>query len=300
MPANNYLPDVLETTEAERLATGFIFTEGPLWHPGGYWYFVDLRQNKLFRLTPGKEPEVVRNTIGGNGTTFDLQGRLVVCEGDDRRLTRMDADGKVQSLVDNYKGGRFNRPNDVVCHSNGCLYFTDPDKRRPYNEREISGPEGDNNLWDGACIYRLAPDGQLERARALRIPERARAVAGRAHDVCGQHALLAIHPRDQAPCRRHVRSTRRCLRLCSGSISTGTTPTGTIPTGTIPTGTMAPLATAALGNSSRRHLNSWLVLTLWRRATIDTDDPGSSVSATIWRVLGRWRALIRHSQAAAK
>ena len=161
MPKANYLPDVLETTEAERLATGLIFTEGPLWHPNGYWYFVDIRQNKLFRLTPGKEPEVLRNTIGGNGTTFDLQGRLVVCEGDDRRLTQMDADGKVQSLVDNYKGGRFNRPNDVVCHSNGCLYFTDPGKRRPYHEREIPGPEGDNNLWDGACVYRLAPDGSL-------------------------------------------------------------------------------------------------------------------------------------------
>ena len=49
MPAANYLPEVLQTTEAERLATGFIFTEGPLWHPEGYWYFVDLRQNKLFR-----------------------------------------------------------------------------------------------------------------------------------------------------------------------------------------------------------------------------------------------------------
>jgi sugar lactone lactonase YvrE len=58
MPATNYLPDVLETTEAERLATGFIFTEVPLWHPEGYWYFVDIRQNKQFRLTPGKEPEV--------------------------------------------------------------------------------------------------------------------------------------------------------------------------------------------------------------------------------------------------
>src|ERR1700719_3518929 len=62
--------------------------------------------------------------------TFDLLGRLIVCEGDDRRLTRMGLDGKVESLVDNYKGGRFNRPNDVICHSNGCLYFTDPDKRR--------------------------------------------------------------------------------------------------------------------------------------------------------------------------
>src|SRR6202030_131596 len=122
MPIANDLPEVLETTDPERLATGFIFTEGPLWHPDGYWYFVDLRRNQLLRLTPGKAPELVRTTIGGNGTTFDLRGRLIICEGDDRRLTRMDSDGKVESLVDNYQGGRFNRPNDVICHSNGCLY----------------------------------------------------------------------------------------------------------------------------------------------------------------------------------
>jgi hypothetical protein len=48
-------PRVLETTEADRLATGFIFTEGPLWHPDGFWYFVDLRRNHLHRLIPGKE-----------------------------------------------------------------------------------------------------------------------------------------------------------------------------------------------------------------------------------------------------
>jgi gluconolactonase len=161
MPIANDLPEVLETIEPERLATGFIFTEGPLWHPDGWWYFVDLRRNQLLRLTPGKEPELVRTTNGGNGTTFDLQGRLIVCEGDDRRLTRMGPDGKVESLVDNYRRGRFNRPNDVICHSNGCLYFTDPDKRRPYHEREIPGPSGEDNLWDGARVYRLAPDGGL-------------------------------------------------------------------------------------------------------------------------------------------
>ena len=74
MPIANDLPMVLEATEPERLATGFIFTEGPLWHPDGYWYFVDLRRNQLLRLIPGKEPELVRTTIGGNGTTFDLTG----------------------------------------------------------------------------------------------------------------------------------------------------------------------------------------------------------------------------------
>ncbi len=161
MATANYLPDVLETTEAERLATGFVFTEGPVWHPDGFWYFVDIRQNKLFRVTPGKPAELVRETQGGNGVTFDLQGRLINCEGDARRLTAMTADGKVDVLVDRFEGRRFNRPNDVICHSNGTLYFTDPDKRVPYNEREIPGPEGIDDLWDGACIYRLMPDGQL-------------------------------------------------------------------------------------------------------------------------------------------
>jgi gluconolactonase len=161
MPAANYLPEILETTEAERLATGFVFTEGPLWHPYGYYYFVDIRQNKLYRMTPGRAPEVVRETAGGNGTTFDLQGRLILCEGDGRRVIRIGQDGKLETLVDRYQGGRFNRPNDVVCHSDGSLYFTDPDKRVPYTQREIPPPAGTGNLWDGACVYRVAPNGAI-------------------------------------------------------------------------------------------------------------------------------------------
>jgi gluconolactonase len=161
MPAENYLPDVLETVEAERLATGFVFTEGPLWHPDGFYYFVDIRTNRLYRITPGQKAEVVRETAGGNGTTFDLQGRLILCEGGGRRLSRMGRDGKVETVVDRHQGGRFNRPNDAVCRSDGSLYFTDPDKRVPYAEREIPGPAGIDNLWDGACVYRVAPDGAL-------------------------------------------------------------------------------------------------------------------------------------------
>jgi gluconolactonase len=161
MSAENYLPDVLETVEAERLATGFVFTEGPLWHPDGFYYFVDIRTNRLYRITPGQKAEVVRETAGGNGTTFDLQGRVILCEGGGRRVTRMGRDGKVETVVDRHQGGRFNRPNDVVCRSDGSLYFTDPDKRVPYAEREIPGPAGVDNLWDGARVYRVAPDGAL-------------------------------------------------------------------------------------------------------------------------------------------
>jgi gluconolactonase len=161
MAAANYLPEVLETTEAERLATGFIFTEGPLWHPDGYWYFVDLRRNRLHKMKPGQAPELFKETQGGNGTTFDLQGRVVICEGEGRRVLRYGHDGELEVIAERYQGGRFNRPNDVVCRSDGSIYFTDPDKRRPYHEREIPGPAGVDNLWDGACVYRVMPDGAI-------------------------------------------------------------------------------------------------------------------------------------------
>ena len=144
------LAAVLETTQAERLATGFVFTEGPLWHPDGFYYFVDIRRSELYRVTPGQPPELLRSETGeGNGTTFDLQGRLVICEGGHRRVTRWSADGRSEVLVDRYEGKRLNRPNDVVCRSDGSLYFTDPGLRVPLAQREVTY----------AGVYRIAPDG---------------------------------------------------------------------------------------------------------------------------------------------
>jgi gluconolactonase len=144
------LTAILEATEATRLATGFVFTEGPLWHPDGFYYFVDIRRSELHRLTPGKAPELVRaNTGEGNGTTFDLQGRLVICEGGNRRLTRWSAGVRSEVLIDRFEGKRLNRPNDVVCRSDGSLYFTDPGLRVPLPEREVPY----------AGVYRIAPDG---------------------------------------------------------------------------------------------------------------------------------------------
>jgi gluconolactonase len=144
------LAGILEAGEAERLATGFVFTEGPLWHPEGFYYFVDVRASRLYRITPGRAAELLREkTGGGNGTTFDLQGRLVLCEGDNRRVTRITAGGAVEVLVDRYEGKRLNRPNDVVCKSDGSLYFTDPGLRVPLAERELTY----------AGVYRVSPDG---------------------------------------------------------------------------------------------------------------------------------------------
>ena len=146
------LADLLDGGAPERLATGFGFTEGPLWHPDGFYYFVDIRQSRLYRLTPGRAPEVAREETGeGNGTTFDLAGRLVMCEGGHRRVTRTGADGRIEVLVDRYEGKRLNRPNDVVCRSDGSLYFTDPGLRVPLGERELPY----------AGVYRIAPDGAV-------------------------------------------------------------------------------------------------------------------------------------------
>ncbi len=154
----NDLPEILETGEAERQATGYVFTEGPLWHPDGFFYFNDIRPGTLYRLKLGETPEMVRKTNGGNGMTFDLEGRLIHCEGEGKCVTRTALDGRVTTLVDRFEGGRFNRPNDVICHSDGSIYFTDPSLRIPFADREQPGPEGEADVWAGTRVYRMAPD----------------------------------------------------------------------------------------------------------------------------------------------
>ena len=155
------LSRILETRDAEQLATGFGFTEGPLWHPDGHYYFVDIRSSVLYRLTPGQRAEVVRSDTGeGNGTTFDLAGRLVLCEGGNRRVTRMGADGRIDVLMDRFEGKRLNRPNDVVCRSDGSIYFTDPGLRVPLAQRELPY----------AAVYRIAPDGGITMLADFEYP----------------------------------------------------------------------------------------------------------------------------------
>ena len=150
---SNDLSDIVESQEAERLATGFVFTEGPLWHPDGYLLFVDIRRSLIFRLVPGGEPEVFRENSGGsNGLTFDLQGRLLMCEGDNRRITRMEPGGAITPVAERWEGKRLNRPNDIVGRSDGSIYFTNPGGRIDPSDREI----------DFSGVHRIMPDGTVD------------------------------------------------------------------------------------------------------------------------------------------
>ena len=150
------LSGILESTEHTLLATGLGNTEGPLWHSAGYLTFVDLSGSRLLRWDSEGGVTVVRENTGeGNGCALGPQGRLIMCEGADHRcITRMEADGSVTTIADRWQGKRLHRPNDVVCRSDGSIYFTDPSLRVPPEDRE----------YEFAGVFRIAPGGQLHLA----------------------------------------------------------------------------------------------------------------------------------------
>ncbi|MQF69318.1 SMP-30/gluconolactonase/LRE family protein [SAR202 cluster bacterium AD-804-J14_MRT_500m] len=149
------MSSVLETYYPELLATGFVFTEGPVWVHDGFLYFVDIHSNRQLRWSRNTGSQVVReDSGGGNGTTMDGQGRMIICEGANRRVTRKEKHGSWVPIAETYLGNRFNRPNDVVCHSNGNIYFTDPGARVLPYEREI----------DFSGVFMVSSDGSLSLA----------------------------------------------------------------------------------------------------------------------------------------
>ena len=145
-----------EGTMAEQIATGFGFTEGPVWCRD-YLLFSDIPNSRVVRwrrLSEGPEVTTFRTPSGNsNGLTLDKSQRLIACEHSARRLTRTEPDGSITVLAERYQGKRLNSPNDVVVRSDGSIYFTDP----PYG---LSGLTAWKELpYNG--VYRLAPDGEL-------------------------------------------------------------------------------------------------------------------------------------------
>jgi gluconolactonase len=146
-----------KSVEFEKLATGFIFTEGPLWHRRDkYLLFSDMPGDHLRRWSQKDGITTFRKPCNkSNGLAWDLQGRLIVCEHASSHLTRTEPDGKITVLASRHAGKELNSPNDVVVKSDGAIYFSDPTYgRKPHfglpREPELS--------FRG--LYRLAPDGK--------------------------------------------------------------------------------------------------------------------------------------------
>ena len=133
---------VARNATIEKLAEGFTFTEGPVWvkdDNGGFLLFSDPNENTIYRWTPDGQVSVYRTKSGysgidiseyfqpgSNGLALDSEGRLTINELGNRRITRMEKNGVITPLVDEYEGKRLNSPNDLVYKSDGALYFTDP------------------------------------------------------------------------------------------------------------------------------------------------------------------------------
>lgn len=160
----------------EVLASGHIWTEGPVWVPrdGGFLLFSDIPRNRVYKWQQGKGESVFLEPSGGtgkdapllkepgsNGLLLDPDGRLVLMEHGDRRVGRLDSwDSKQKTtLANRYMGKRLNSPNDGAFKSNGDLYFTDP----PYGRalRKPAGEEFPDRDLDFCGVYRLSKDGKL-------------------------------------------------------------------------------------------------------------------------------------------
>jgi gluconolactonase len=122
------LSELVESGEVECLARGFEFTEGPLWCPDDTLLFQDNKAERTYRLDPDRSVHLLRDHTGAaNGQTFGPDRRIVFCEQNGRRVSRMNPDGTgVETLVETWGGKRLNSPNDIVCRSDGIVYFTDP------------------------------------------------------------------------------------------------------------------------------------------------------------------------------
>jgi gluconolactonase len=131
--------------------------EGPAWSPSGELYFTG--GNRITRRVAKGAVSVFRSPSGGaNGLLFDKQGRLVVCESANRRITRTEPDGTITVLADSFEGMRFNSPNDLTIDAMGRVYFTDPryGKRDTMEMRDREG-----RLIEG--VYRIDAPGKVSR-----------------------------------------------------------------------------------------------------------------------------------------
>lgn len=150
---------VVGSAELDEIATGLRWAEGPVWfNDMGCLLFSDIPNQRIMRWSEGAGVSVFRQPSNfANGHSRDRQGRLISCEHGTRRVTRTEIDGSITVLADSFGGKRLNSPNDLVCHSDGSIWFTDP------TYGILSDYEGYRAEPEQARrnVYRIAPDGSM-------------------------------------------------------------------------------------------------------------------------------------------
>lgn len=130
----------LNAVKMEKVASGFQFTEGPVWHPDGYLLFSDTPANKVWRLLPdgtssvyiadsgftGNSTADLSDMIGSNGLAITADNELILCQHGNHAIARLDREHNLSILTGHYAGRPLNSPNDVVIRSDGSIWFTDP------------------------------------------------------------------------------------------------------------------------------------------------------------------------------
>src|SRR4051812_23972913 len=160
----------------EQLHTGMRWAEGPVWFgDGGHLIWSDIPNNRMMRWVEGAAGgggvSVFRSPSNfSNGNTRDRQGRLLTCEHGSRRVTRTEYDGAISVIADQYEGKPLNSPNDIVCKSDGSIWFTDP----PFGllnfyEGQPARPELATNVyrWDPKTEKSEVVAGDVNRPNGL-------------------------------------------------------------------------------------------------------------------------------------
>ena len=163
---------------AEKLAGGFGFLEGPVYLPSGGLLFSDIPRNVIRRWSPtgtsvfrteagdSRTDVPPEQRVGSNGLTLD-RGRLIICEQGNRRVTRLESDGRLTVLAARFHGRRFNSPNDVIVKSDGGVYFTDPPYGLPKGDADPAKEltvNGVYRIWHGHVQLLIA---NLQRPNGL-------------------------------------------------------------------------------------------------------------------------------------
>lgn len=157
---DRFLSVVGDTVELEQLATGFKFTEGPIWHPAGeYLIFSDIPDDHMRRWSKTDGVQTFRKPSNmANGNVYDRDWRIITCEHSTSRVTRKEADGTKTVLASHFEGKELNSPNDLVVDRQGTIFFTDP----VYGRLDYYGVARDQDL-DFQGVYAVSADGSKLR-----------------------------------------------------------------------------------------------------------------------------------------